>query len=459
MLKFAFSFGFLFLAYCLHGQSSLNVELRDNWRDESLASNSSGVRYNDCWGFVWEGNEYAVAGSTEGTHFFQITDEDHLVEVDSVTARHASAGVIHRDFKSYRNYVYGVCDEGISSLQIIDISALPVSVNKVADLGSNFGRVHNLFIDTSRALLFACGVTHESGGVLQDTYSMEVYSLLDPVNPSLLYTGPNDIPIVHDAFARGNLLYLNCGFDGLRVYDFTDVSNPIYKQNLDLYQDQGYNHQGWMTPDGQVYVFGDETAGKRLKKCTVGGNGTLSIQSLFGTNFDNGSVPHNIMCTNEFAFVAYYNEGLRIFDLRRLPVTEVAHYDTYPQSSAFNMNGAWGIYANLPSGRLLVSDRQNGLFLLDFPREIFSLNQNEFTLYPNPLATGDILTLRAESEVSDFWVRIYDLNGRLVHTETFNAQNYAQLRLHLAAGTYQLNLHYIDYLGDEQIERKKFVVQ
>ena len=64
------------------------------------------------------------------------------------------------------------------------------------------------------------------------------------------------------------------------------------------------------------------------------------------------------MATDEFAFVAYYNEGLRIFDIRNTPL-EIAHYDTYPVDFFYKLNGAWGIYSELPSERLLVSDRQS----------------------------------------------------------------------------------------------------
>lgn len=429
-------------------QSSLNIELLDNWQDASLTANSSNVRYNDCSGFVWQGQEYAVAGSTEGTHFFQITDNGRLIEVDSVRARFAHSSVIHRDIKIYKNYAYSVCDEGLSSLQIIDFSNLPASVTKVADLGGDFGRMHNLFIDTARALLFACIITPESGGTFLSSLPMRVYSLSDPLNPVLLYTGPSDIPEVHDAYVRGEMAYLSCGFDGLRVYDFTNPSAPIFKQNLSIYQDQGYNHQGWMTPDGSTFVFGDETSGKRLKKCVVGADQLLTIDKLFGSNYQNESVPHNVMISNEFAFVAYYNEGLRIFDLRTSVPEEIAHYDTYPQTSPFNMNGAWGVYSDLPSERILVSDRHNGLFLFDFPRSIFLHPTDEFSVYPNPVAYGSSLLVRAPEEATSFEIRLTDFNGKQVYEDVFLDQQYAEMPIRLARGIYLLSLTYANYLGE-----------
>ncbi len=438
---------------------SLNITLLDNWHDPTLVINSSGVRYNDCWGYVQNGVEYAIAGSTEGTHFFRIGDDNRLYEVDSVLARYPNPGVIHRDIKTYRNYAYSVCDEGVSSLQIIDLSYLPDSVVKVADIGGAFGRVHNLFIDSNNALMYACIITPEIGGVLQSFLSMQVFSLADPVNPQLVYTGPSDIPEVHDAYVRDNIAYLNCGFDGLRVYDFSDPSNPVFLQNMPVYQDQGYNHQGWLSPDGKTYIFGDETSGKRLKKCNVDANHELSIQRYFGTNYENNSVPHNIMLTNEFAFVAYYNEGLRIYDLRSNIPQEIAHYDTYPDDSPFNMQGAWGVYTELPSGKILVSDRKYGLFLFDFRRDVFLTPSDEVQVYPNPVASGDLLTVRTEEDVSSFIVRIYNLQGQLIYDQLFRDQTFAEISTSLARGTYVMTLTYSDYLGDLQVRQQKIIVQ
>jgi hypothetical protein len=43
---------------------------------------------------------------------------------------------------------------------------------------------------------------------------------------------------------------------------------------------------------------------------------------------------------------------------------EVASYDTYAPSDADTFNGAWNIYPYLPSGNILVSDIDGGLFVL-----------------------------------------------------------------------------------------------
>ena len=66
------------------------------------------------------------------------------------------------------DYLYVVCDEGSSStLQIIDVSNLPNSVNTVYDSNQLFTKSHNIFIDTATAKLYACA----------SNTAMDIYSL------------------------------------------------------------------------------------------------------------------------------------------------------------------------------------------------------------------------------------------------------------------------------------------
>ena len=454
-------FLYFFSSTLLQAQEQKNVTLLDHWKEDSLITNTSLVRYSGCWGFTHNAIEYAIIGSTEGTHFFKLSDENKLIQCGFVEGRFNSSQVIHREFKTFGHYAYSICDEGNSSLQIIDLSYLPDSVVKVADIQDvNFGKVHNLTIDTSNALLYACLVTPIVAGNPLSLVPLRVFSLANPTNPLLLWEGPTDIPIVHDCYVRNNIAILNCGDEGLRVYDFTNPSTPNFINNLTFYQDQGYNHQGWLSPNGSTYIFADETNGKRVKKCTVGPNFSIQVESYFGTNYENNSIPHNIMCTDQFAFVAYYNEGLRIFDVRNTPV-EVASYDTYPTSSNFKMNGAWGVFSNYSTGRIIVSDRQNGLFLLHFDQSVF-LNEaaDKFSVYPNPTSkNGKFIVRSANDEISEFSVKMYNVAGDLMLAETIHNQSFGSFNAPNTAGLYTLKIEFLNYLGEKEIISRKLISQ
>jgi len=459
---------FLFFGFqpLVFGQYQKNITLLDNWFSDTILTNSSQVRFSGCWAFELNGIEYGVIGSTEGTHIFELTTDNKFKFIDFVPGRHVSSQVITREFKTFKNYLFASCDEGSSSLQIMDLSYLPDSVSLVADYRNElFGKVHNLFVDSSNALLYTCLVTPVINNVETSTIPLRVFSLGNPLDPQLLWQGPTDIAEVHDVFVRDNIAILNCGYDGIRIYDFTNPTSPIYLNNLVAYQQQGYNHQGWLAPNNETYVFADETAGLKIKKAKLNSDYSLQIQHVFGTdNKPYDKTPHNIQCTNEFAFVAYYNDGLRIYDLRYNPPIEIAAYDTYEDNNLtnnFSMWGAWGVYALLPSERILISDRNNGFFMFDFNREFFE-NQalsNSFAVYPNPITDTESIIIRsAKDEVESFTYEILDSAGNLVSTDSVENQTFIALNIGLSAGLYFVNVSYLNYLGEKTIEKLKFIV-
>lgn len=437
---------FLFLGICFQfrAQESKNIVFLDNWHDESLLTSSTKVRYNGCWGFVFNNNEYAVIGSTEGTHVFEVSSENKLIERGFVRGAFSSAQVVHREFKNYGHYLYSICDEGNSTLQIIDLSYLPDSVHLVSEFSEEVGRAHNLFVDTANALLYLFKVTPILNNQPQTPHAMRVFSLANPEQPALLYSGPNDIVEVHDGYVRNNNAILNCGVDGLRRYNFSNPSNPVFTQTMPFYQEQGYNHQGWLNPAGDVYIFADETTGKKLKKCRVYPDGNIQIMSYFGTAFQEGSIPHNIMLDDQFAFVAYYNYGLRVYDYTKTPVEQVAFYDTYPDESINKMNGAWGVYSDLPSQRIIISDRHYGLFLFDFDRSVFKNRTSEtFQIYPNPIAEGDNLTFFLNSSYDGkAKISLFDLLGNKIYESQVEDFNSFKVAMNVASGSYQLKIQY-----------------
>ena len=65
--------------------------------------------------------------------------------------------------------------------------------------------------------------------------------------------------------------------------------------------------------------------------------------------------------------MAHYKRGLVIFDSTTpTALTEIGSFDTYqsPSANSAGTDGVWGVYPFLPSGTLLVSDIENGLFML-----------------------------------------------------------------------------------------------
>jgi hypothetical protein len=129
-----------------------NVNLLSTWADTSLVQNSLGGSYTDVYGIAINSREYAVIGSTMGTHIIDVTNPTLISEVAFVPGAFQGSGVTHRDYFQMDNYLYAVCDQGTSTLQVIDISNLPNSVNIVYDSDALIATSHNLFIDQSSSL-------------------------------------------------------------------------------------------------------------------------------------------------------------------------------------------------------------------------------------------------------------------------------------------------------------------
>ena len=459
-------FVFCFVLFQFSAQEVKNIKLLDHWHSDTLITNTSQVRYSGCWAFEKDGREYGIIGSTEGAHFFELTDVDTFKFIDFVPGKYISSQAINREYKHFKNYVYAVCDNGPSSLQIIDVSYLPDSVHLVADYRNNlFGKTHNLFIDSLNELMYLCKVTPVQNNIETSMVPLCVFSLSNPINPTLLWQSPEEIQDVHDIYVRDNLAILNCGYDGMRVYDFSNPSNPTYLNNLQVYQQQGYNHQGWLCPDGETYVFADESPGTLVKKAKLNSDYSFSIESFFGRiNSPYDKTAHNIHCTDDFAFIAYYNEGLRIYDLRINPPREVAAFDTYIDNELtnnFSMWGAWGIHALLPSGRILVSDRISGFYMFDFDRDFFQ-NQaaNEIQIYPNPVQENEKLVIRMPyDKTNKFSFELYDPNGKKIIENSILNQSFVEINHPEVSGIYFLKVKYMDSFSNEVSVVKKLVVE
>ena len=110
-----------------------NLELLYQWTDDGTVLNAEtdpgdnwvGNIYNEIWGFVQNDHEFAVMGSTEGTHIFDVTDPANGYLVASIDGASTSSEIVHRDFHTYAGYLYAVADEmNTSTLQIIDMETL-----------------------------------------------------------------------------------------------------------------------------------------------------------------------------------------------------------------------------------------------------------------------------------------------------------------------------------------------
>ena len=111
-------------------QNQLNTSLLFHWMDSTIIGTSLyNNAYNEVWGMVYNNKEFAVIGSTDGTHIFDVTNPSASTQVAYIQGADQGAGIVHRDYHDLDGYLYIVCDEGSSTLQIVDVSDLTNSFN------------------------------------------------------------------------------------------------------------------------------------------------------------------------------------------------------------------------------------------------------------------------------------------------------------------------------------------
>ena len=348
-----------------------NINLLFNWFDSTLPINSLGGSYTDVYGVAINGGEYAVIGSTMGAHIIDVTNPSQSYEAAFVPGAFQGSLVTHRDYFYMDNYLYAVCDQGSSTLQIIDLSNLPNSATVIYDTDSLISTTHNIFIDTLNKKLY--------------TTSGKVFDISDPINPSFLFHMGF---FYHDLYVENDTGYFNCFSNGLQIYEMT-TNSPQYLGSLTSYPDQGTNHSGWKKDS--TYIMADENGGLSLKVIDVSDLNNLQVIALFNSGvLPSPAVPHNLIIRDNFVYVSYYCDGLQVFDISNPnnPI-KAGYYDTYPSMYCSGFKGNWGVDPQLPSGIILASDVQSGLFILEFDYSEESICDGDSLLFDTSYVNVD----------------------------------------------------------------------
>ncbi len=305
---------------------------------------------SDVWGYVdSNGREYAIVGIENAVSIVDVTNPTNPVEL------HRIPGVttIWRDMMTYGNYAY-VTNEGGNGLLIIDLSGLPGTVNSVNRSPNGLVTAHDIFIDEN-------GIAYVVGGNGNNRGALMLDLNVDPWNPPVV--GNYSTRYVHDAFARNDTLWTAEINDGIfSVIDVSDKSNPIVMATQAT--TGATTHNLWVSDDGNYLFTTDEISGANIDAYDVSNLANIQLLGVFQSSPGQNVIPHNVFLKGDFGIISYYRDGVVIFDATQPGnMIEVGNYDTSPLSGD-GFNGAWGVYPYLPSGNILASDIEDGLFVL-----------------------------------------------------------------------------------------------
>jgi len=358
-----------FIAPVITQEDPLNIELLGQYDDDNLPS-TGGLEYNDVWGYSNEAGEFAIVGGAEHILFIDVTDPSNptlILQFD------AGSPEIWRDFKTYTYqaegedpvlYIFGVCDSCTEGLHVFTADGATVTHEYTTT--EFFPKSHNIFIDEENHRLYAAGVPGSTDLIVID--------ISDPTEDNIGVIENIDFGsnyYVHDVFVKDNIAYCNHGWTGFQIWDLTDPANP---DDLGYYDTGNYNHSCWITKNDDYIIFAEEV-GQGLPLGVVdlenmgSDNNELNLvttfqDALLGSGFP---TPHNPFIKGDTLYVSYYEDGLKMYDVAdpENPVL-IGHYDTHINGVYTGTEGNWGTYPFLPSGNILATDINNGLFVLRY---------------------------------------------------------------------------------------------
>jgi choice-of-anchor B domain-containing protein len=345
-MKKLLTIGFLLLFYT-QSFSQLNVSLRSNLPYNYVLSNIGG--YVDS-----SGNEYALVGTFTGLSIVDVTNPTNPVVKFNI----AGANSDWREVKTWQNYAYVTTEGCCNGLQILDLGYLPDSVpvkyyRGDGAINNQINTIHALHIDNGFCYLYGSDIFNGTALILD---------LADPWNPS--YQGHTPGTYIHDGYVRNDTLYgchINDGY--FSVIDVTNKANPtiVTTQNTPSL----FTHNSWLNDAGNVLFTTDEVNDSYLAAYDISDVNNITELGRIQVTPGSGSIIHNTHTLNDFEIVSWYKDGIAIIDVSRPNnMIVVGTYDTYPQGSGNGFNGCWGVYPYLPSGNLVCSDIDNGLFVL-----------------------------------------------------------------------------------------------
>lgn len=377
---------------------------------------------NDIWAHVDNvGNEYAIMGLNDGTSIVDVTNPAAPVEIFFEPGMNS----IWRDIKTYGDYAY-VTTEAPNGLLIIDMSSLPnaagiTTTYYTGPSGDQWESAHNLYID-SVGLCYIFGANRDVGGCI----ILDIAT--NPLAPIEL--GKVEDYYAHDGVARGDTLYMGNINDGfMSMYDISNPANPIL---LGTQNTPGnFSHNVWFSDNSQYVFTTDEITNGFIGSYDVTDPMNMIQLDVIQSSPGDDVIPHNTHFINDYIVTSYYRDGVVIHDVSNpANMIEVANFDTSPLSGD-GFNGCWGVYPWLPSGNIIASDIESGLYILGatYTRGCYLEGEISNITTSAPIQNADVKILSTTAQ--DF----SDLSGDYVTG-------------HAIAGTYTVEVSKFGYLTE-----------
>lgn len=362
-MKYWFLLSTVCCSLLLSAQSTKNVQ--------QLGRLTYQEELSDIWGYVApDGKEYALVGVYNGFSIVDVTDPTQPNEQFFIPGPQT----IWRDVKVWDGYAY-VTNENPSGggLLVVNLNHLPDSVpvrNWTGSGNVQFQSSHNIFID-EKGYGYIVGADYGRGGaIVVDLFTTPGQPILQTVY---------DQAYIHDIFVRGDTMWTaeiyRGWFAAVDISDKSTATVPASKIMATQPTPFSFTHNLWLSDDGTTLFTTDERSNAPVAAYDVSDLSNIQFLDDVRSNPGSGVIPHNSFVDGDFVVTAYYRDGLHIADAS-VPdnLVETGHFDSSPLVGD-GFNGAWGLYPYLPSGNYLLTDIEEGLFVLS-PEFVYAARLN-----------------------------------------------------------------------------------
>lgn len=333
-----------------------------------------GGGYSAIWGYTApDGREYAIlgcngqgGGQVGGTSIIDITNLSNVREVAFIRGVNSS----WREMKTYSHYAYVVTDvttspDSLLGVHIIDLSQLPDTARLVRKFVYTSGSRNTKL---SHTITITDGYMYLNGCVnwgVRDVRGIIIFDLRnDPENPQFL--GEYSPAYIHDCYVLRDTIFGSAIYSGGGVY-IADARNKANVQTIGkiAYTGSG-THNAWVTKDRHYVITTDEInaiSPKQLQLWDISNLPTIPTVRSSAFTVNPNVIVHNVTVRGDYAYSVWYNGlGIQIVNISNPLAPMLAAGYAIPGSTALD----WGIYPYFPSGKIVIGDGTNGLWVFRF---------------------------------------------------------------------------------------------
>lgn len=314
-------------------------------------------RFGDIWG---EGR-YAYLCSYQGNNVIIIDISDPRAP-KQVGVFEPAGGASLRDAVVLNGIGYFSADDG-KGLYIVDVRdpKTPRLLSNITATEGGHRNVHEISVSD--------GYLYEADS---RTPRVKVFDVSDPSRPIFKWDiDCQETGAVHSALAINGRMYAS-GLGGKTEIYEVSRGTPVVPRLLGVINSGIGSHSTWPSNDGRLLATCSERDNGDTRLYDVSNPVSprlLSTITAASIGID-AFTPHNPVIVGNLLFVAWYQAGTQVFDITDpTKPARIAEYDTYPGARCVNnvcYTGNWGVYPFLGLDRVLLSDMDGGLFVVDF---------------------------------------------------------------------------------------------